>query len=282
MIREQQPAVALLSIGLIAMGVLSVISQDFAYGWQPVPAFHPGREVLAVACGLFMIAVSVSLLFPATAAVAARAIFPFFIAWLGLKVPEVMHRPLIEGPWIGFGEIGMLLAGGWVLFARLGGLEENAFFPAMTGDRGVRVAQVLFGVATIPVGLGHIVYLPISSTLVPTWLPFRTELAFLTGAAQIACGGAVVIRFYPRIAAFVETALLFVFAFFVWGPDTWFASTPKMAGSPAGPRFPLTAFLITWVIGAAAWLIAESNSGAGLGNIAGRRVREPKADAARQ
>jgi hypothetical protein len=33
-----------------------------------------------------------------------------------------------------------------------------------------------------------------------------------------------------------------------------------MAGAPAGFRFPLTAFLITWVIGAAAWLIAN-NSG---------------------
>jgi hypothetical protein len=32
-----------------------------------------------------------------------------------------------------------------------------------------------------------------------------------------------------------------------------------MAGSPAGPRFPLTAFLITWVIGASALLIAKNS-----------------------
>ena len=47
MIREQQPAVSLFSIGMIGLGALSVISRDFAFSWQPVPAFHPGRDVLA-------------------------------------------------------------------------------------------------------------------------------------------------------------------------------------------------------------------------------------------
>src|SRR5207244_6367843 len=37
-----------------------------------------------------------------------------------------------------------------------------------------------------------------------------------------------------------------------------FAGTPKLAGTPAGARFPLTAFLITWVIGASALLIASN------------------------
>jgi len=68
-----------------------------------------------------------------------------------------------------------------------------------------------------------------------------------------------VILFSPwrRIAALIETGMLALFAFLVWGPQTWFAAAPKMAGAPAGVRFPLTAFLITWVIGAAAWLVAD-------------------------
>jgi hypothetical protein len=44
---------------------------------------------------------------------------PFLVAWLALKIPAVIKASQIEGVWIGFGEIGMLLAGGWVLFARL-------------------------------------------------------------------------------------------------------------------------------------------------------------------
>jgi uncharacterized membrane protein len=90
MIRQQRPALSLLAIGLIGMGTLSVISRDFAFGWQPVPQFHPGREALAVVCGLFMIAVSVALLLRSTVAIGSRALFLFLIAWLCLKVPAVI------------------------------------------------------------------------------------------------------------------------------------------------------------------------------------------------
>jgi hypothetical protein len=176
MIREQQPAVSLFSIGMIGLGALSVISRDFAFSWQPVPAFHPGRDVLAVACGLFMIAVSIGLLFRATAVIAARALLPFLLAWWGLKIPAVMVAPGIEGVWIGFGEIGMLVAGGWVLFARLSGLE--GFFRHITGAKGIRIAQIIFGLAVLPVGLSHIFIL--RSPSVSFHRGCRSELALLT------------------------------------------------------------------------------------------------------
>jgi uncharacterized membrane protein len=261
MTREQILAVSLFSIGMIALGVLSVVSRDFAYGWQPVPAFHPGREVFAIICGLFMIAASAALLFRSTVAVAARAIFLFLLAWLCLKVPAVIAAPRIEGVWIGFGEIGMLLAGGWVLFACSSGLENFSFFSQLTGQRGIRMAQIIFGLAVIPVGLGHIFYVQITTGLVPSWMPFRTGLAYLTGVGQIACGLGILFSILPRAAAVIEAAMLALFAFLVWGPNTWFASVPKMAGTPPGPRFPLTAFLITWMIGASALLIANSIPG---------------------
>jgi len=260
MIRQQQPALSLLAIGLIGIGTLSVISRDFAYGWQPVPQFHPGREALAVMCGLFMITVSVALLFRSMVAIASRALFLFLIAWLCLKMPAVIVAPQIEGVWIGFGEIGMLLAGGWVLFASLSECDTHTFFRRMTGQRGVRMAQLLFGLAVIPVGLGHIFYVQITTSLVPSWMPFRMGLAYLTGVGQIACGLAIIFSVYPHIAALLETAMLALIAFFVWGPNTWISATPKMAGTPPGCRFPLTAFLITWVIGASSWLIASNSA----------------------
>jgi uncharacterized membrane protein YphA (DoxX/SURF4 family) len=258
--REQQPAIVLFSIGMIALGVLSVLYRDFAYGWQPVPAFHQGRDVLAVACGLFMVAASVGLLFRATAGIAARAFVPFLVAWFCLKVPAVIAMPGTEGVWIGFGEIGMLLAGGWVLFARLSGLEDAALFRHITGTKGIRIAQILFGLAVIPVGLGHIFYPKTTAFLIPAWMPFRMGLAYLTGYGQIACGLAVLFSILPRVAALIETGMLALFAFLVWGPDTWIAGIPKLPGTPSGARFPLTAFLITWVIGAAALLIANSGA----------------------
>jgi uncharacterized membrane protein len=280
MIREQQPAVLLFSIAMIAMGTLSVVYRAFAFDWQPVPAF-PGRDVLAVVCGLFMIAVSVALLFRATAAIAVRAIFPFLVVWLCLKIPAVIVAPRIEGVWIGFGEIGMLLAGGWVLFAVLSGLDEAPFFNCITGLRGIRMAQILFALAVIPVGLGHIFYVEITTSLIPLWMPFRIGLAYFTGLAQIVCGLAILFSPYTRIAALIETVMLALFAFLVWGPDTWFAATPKLAGTSPGLRFPLTAFLITWAIGASALLIANNCLPNKIGSFSLRRIPDTRIDATR-
>jgi uncharacterized membrane protein len=261
MLRKQQPAITLFSMGLIGLGLLLVIYRDFAFSWQPVPDFHPGRDILAVACGLFMIALGAGLLLRSISQVAVRILFPFLIAWLCLKLPSVMVAPGIEGVWIGFGELAMLLAGGWVLFARLSGLEGSRFFRHITGARGVRFAQILFGLAVIPVGLGHLFYPAVTASLVPSWLPYRSGLGFVTGVGQIACGVALAFHVWPRVAALIETGMLALFAFLVWGPESWIASVPKLAGTPAGARFPLTAFLITWIIGASALLIAN-NSGA--------------------
>jgi uncharacterized membrane protein len=280
MIREQQPAVSLFAVGMIGLGILSVIYKDFAYTWQPVPAFHPGRDVLAVAAGLFMIGVSVALLFRSTAAIAARALFPFLVIWLCLKIPALIAAPRVEGVWLGFGEIGMLLAGGWVLFARLSGLEESAFFRHITGERGIEIARIVFGLAILPVGLAHIVYAEITASLIPAWMPFRLGLAYLTGIGQIACALGILFSVLPRAAAMIEAGMLALFAFLVWGPDSWIASTPKLAGSPPGPRFPLTAFLITWVIGAAALLVA-TNIGSKRSRVREfSREQDPQASAA--
>jgi uncharacterized membrane protein len=257
---KQQMAASLFSIGMIAMGTLSVISRDFAFGWQPVPAFQPGREALAALCGALMIAFSVALLFHNTAAIATRVMLPFLLAWLGLKVPALFVAPQKEAVWLGFGEIGMLLAGGLVLFALLSGLEGSTFFGRFTGRRGIRIAQVVFGLSVIPVGLSHLFYSHITASLIPSWMPFRMGLAYLTGVGQMACGVALLFSLLPRLAAFIEAFMLALFAFFVWGPGTWIATTPKMAGAPPGFRFPLTAFLITWVIGASALLIAINSA----------------------
>jgi uncharacterized membrane protein len=258
MTREQQPAVSLFAVGLIGLGTLSVIYRDFAYNWQPVPQFHPGRSIVAVACGLFMIAVSVGLLFRSTKTLAARALFPFLLVWQCLKIPALIVAPRLEAVWLGFGEVALLLAGGWVLFAQFSGLETVPFFKYISGLNGIRIARILFGISLLPIGLSHIVYVAITASLVPAWMPFRVGLAYLTGAGQIACGLGVLCLVLPRAAALIEAGMLALCAFLVWGPGTWIAAAPKMAGTPPGPRFALTAFLITWVGGASAWLVANA------------------------
>lgn len=252
----QRLASALFSSALAGLGLLTVLSRDFAYDWQPVSSALPYRAATAVLCGLFMMALAAALLIRRTEDLAAQLLLPFLLVWFALKVPAVIAVPNIEGVWLGLGEIGMLLAGGWVLFARLACLDRTTLLGRLTGGPGLRIARTLFGLAVIPVGLGHLVYSDITASLVPAWLPFRLGLAYLTGFGQIACGVGLVFSILPRVAAWAETTMLTLFAFLVWGPDSWCSVVPKLPGSPPGPRFPLTAFLITCLIAASSLLIA--------------------------
>jgi hypothetical protein len=66
-------------------------------------------------------------------------------------------------------------------------LKAESPFAFAEGQNGLLIARVLFGVALIPIGLSHLVYIKQSAALVPTWLSFRTEWAYLTGIGQIVC-----------------------------------------------------------------------------------------------
>jgi uncharacterized membrane protein len=164
----------------------------------------------------------------------------------------------MEAVWLGFGELAVLLAGGWVLFARLAELREGSPFTFATGENGIRMARILFAVSLIPIGLSHIVYLKETVALVPAWLSFRIGWAYLTGVGQIVCGIGVLFSIYPRVAATAEAGMLSLFTLLVWGPAILAAPTT---------RLPWTAFFISWSIASAAWMVAN--------NIAGKKFAKP-------
>jgi uncharacterized membrane protein len=249
MARSQQPALTLFAVGMIGLGILALVYGDFALVWQPVAAWVPGRTGLAYGSGLLMLMGGFGLLFRATAALSARILFPYLILWLLLKVPALVVAPNMEAVWLGFGELAVLLAGGWVLFARLATVKEGSTLTFATGESGIRLARILFAVSLIPIGLSHLVYVKQTADLVPAWLPFRTGWAYLTGLGQMACGIGVLFSIYPCAAAAVEVGMLSLFTLLVWGP--------AILAAPS-TRLPWTAFFISWAITAAAWLVANS------------------------
>jgi len=201
MTRSQQPAVTLFAIGMIGLGILALIYGDFAMVWQPVEPWVPGRTALAYASGLIMLLGGVGLLLESTAAWAARILFPYLIIWLMLKVPALLVAPKMEAVWLGFGELAVLMAGGWVLFATLGRPRDGSPLAFAAGENGIRLARILFAVSLIPIGLSHLVYVKETAELVPAWLPYRVGWAYLTGAGQMACGLGVLFFVFPRFAA---------------------------------------------------------------------------------
>jgi uncharacterized membrane protein len=249
MIRSQQPALTLFAVGMIGLGILALVYGDFAMVWQPVASWIPGRSALAYGSGLVMLLGGTGLLMRATAAWSARLLFPYLIGWLLLKVPALLVAPQTEAVWLGVGELAVLLAGGWVLFARLAGLQEGSPLSFATGQNGLRIARILFAVALIPIGLSHIVYVKPTADLVPPWLPYRMGWAYVTGAGQIACGLGVMFSVLPRVAARTEAGMISLFTLLVWGPAILAAPTT---------RLPWTAFFISWAIASAAWAVAQN------------------------
>src|SRR6266852_5843581 len=249
MTRSQQPALTPFAVGMIGLGILALVYGDFALVWQPVAPWIPGRTVLAYGSGLIMLLGGVGLLLRSTVTWSVRLLFPYLIIWLLLKVPALLVAPQMEAVWLGFGELAVLLTGGWVLFAKLAGLREGSPLTFATGEKGIHLARMLFAVSLLPIGLSHLVYVKQTAEFVPAWLPYRVGWAYLTGAGQMACGFGVLFSILPRVAARAEAGMVSLFTLLVWGPAI--VTAPKT-------RLPWTAFFISWAIASAAWVVSQN------------------------
>lgn len=241
-------AYVLFAVAIAALGILGLVYGDFALVWQPVPPGVPGRSVLAYLSALTMVAVGVGLFFRQTLRLATSGLLVYALLWLVLlRIPAVLTAPLVEGSWLGSGETSVLIAGAWVLFAL-----THARDTALAGERGVRGAAVLYGLALLPCGLAHMVYSKETGDLVPPWLPGHTMWAYLTGVAYLAAAAAVLLRVLARPAASLSALMMGLFTLLIWVPGVF--------RSP-GDRFEWTAMLISLSLTASAWVVAESYRG---------------------
>ena len=249
MSRNSQAPVKFFAIGLIGLGIVALVFGDFAEVGQPVAKWVPGRTALVYASGIVMLLGGIGLLLRRTTALSIRILFPFLIVGFLLKVPALVTAPLVEVNWESAGELAVLLSGGWILFATRSGLGEGSPLAFATGERGLRIARILFGAALLPIGLSHFVYLKYTAELVPAWLPFRPAWVCVTGAGHIAAGLGVLFSVVPRLAATMEAGMLGVFTLLVW--------VPRIVAGPATLNT-WTEFFASWAISAGAWLVAES------------------------
>jgi len=245
---------AVFAATMMAVGLLGLINGDFAPVWQPVPKSLPAREVLAYVCAFVSLACGVGLFLPRIAAVAARVLVVYSLLWLLLfKARFVITDPTAAVSYETCAETAVILAGAWVLYAWFGNDWDKQRLAFATGDKGLRIARVIYGLSMVAFGVAHFAYAKLTASLVPAWLPAPMAWAYFTGATYIVAGVAILIGRYARLAAVLSAWQIGLFTLLVWVPVV---VTGNIDAGKWGE------FVVSCVLTAAAWVVADSYRGA--------------------
>lgn len=241
---------AVFALTMIGVGIAGLMQGDFVQMWQPVPKLWPAREVLIYLCAAIALSGGAGLLWRRSAASAARALFFYLLVWTLLtKARFIVLAPLTEGSYQSCGENAVIVAAAWVLYVRFASDWDRRHLRLFSGAAALRAAQVLFGLALIAFGLSHFVYLNMTAPLVPGWLPWHEGWAYFTGCTYLAAGLAVLVGARARLAATLAAWQMGLFTVLVWTP-LLLAGT--LSASQGGE------FLVSWILTAAAWVLADS------------------------
>ena len=239
---------AVFAATMIALGVMGMTKGGFVGFWTGVPQNLPARTALAYLCALVSLGSGLGLLWKRSAAVASRVLLALLVLWMLLfRVPLVARAPTSSGMWWACGEIAVMIAAALVLVVGFGGARLRF----VAGDKGLRVARVLYGFGLITFGVAHFTFLERTVGMVPRWLPWHLGWAWFTGGALIAAGLGIITRVFGRLAAQLSAWELTLFTLLVWIPIV-------AAGSDASQW---NEFVDSWVLTAAAWVVADSYRG---------------------
>lgn len=244
-----EPGRLLCAAALIALGITGIVNGEFALAWQNVPAHLPGRTLLAYVCAAAEILAGLGLLWQGTVRWACRFLLPYMLIWLiWLEVPAVVRAPGDSGSWGSVGEIAIIAAGVFCLFARHAASGPGGWLPSAPRARLIGRWLLVFALPMI----GMEVLVPATSIDLPpwlAWLPHSAAWVDLSGIGSVAAGLGILFGVWPRLAAHAEAGMLAVVTIWFWGPWLHTGHTAT------------TAFIISTLIVDGVWLVGDTYSG---------------------
>jgi uncharacterized membrane protein YphA (DoxX/SURF4 family) len=231
----------------IFLGILGLVSGDFATSWQNVGPNIPLRVPLAYLTAVIELIGGIALLLPRTARAGALTLTIVYFVFTLIWVPRALMNLGNFDPIGNVFEEFSLVAAGLVLCA--------TFSPADSSLARHRPFFVLlFGICPISFGIAHIVDMPGLLGWIPGWLPptrmfwaYATTLGFFGAAVAILTG------ILAPLAARLLTAEIVVFELLIWVPNL-----------SAGPNnhFNWAGNAICIAIAGSAWAVSDSISAA--------------------
>jgi|SRR6185312_14442405 len=254
MMRISSAGQVVFALTLLFLGILGLVHAPFGTFAQPIPKSWPAREALDYLCSFICMASGLGLLWQRSAAPAARLLLGYFLlCMLLLDMPLIVLHPLLEGVYQNWGQTGVMVAAAWVLYACAASDWDRRHLGFATGERGLRIARVFYGLSLLGFGFSHFSFLDNTTELVPAWLlPGPLFWACFTGMAYLAAAAAVLTGIWARLAAVLSALQMGLFLPLVWLPVL-------MAGN-------VTAFRWREIVGtvaltAGAWVVADSYRG---------------------
>lgn len=250
------------ALGTVGLGALTLVYDDLALGWEPVPAWVPWQPGLAYFAGALLLGAGVGLFIKRLVVGCALALTGYQLVWLLSRGSRLLSDIRVVVQWEGFCEALALVLGSWAVVAWTAQSGDQHRLKAVLGGRSRNLTRVLFGLACVGFGLSHFAYAEFTAKMIPPWFPLRMSLAYLTGACHIAAGLGLVSGVRARLAATLEALMLSLFVLLVHIPSVFTA--PEWAPDP---RTQWTELLLAWRIAASAaviatWLSNETNGAA--------------------
>jgi uncharacterized membrane protein YphA (DoxX/SURF4 family) len=229
--------------GAVFLGLVGLVSGDFATTWQRVGPNVPFREPLAYLTGFIELAAGLALVWRRTARAGALTLTVVYSVFSLLWVPKILEGLSGFDPTGNFFEEFSLVAAGAVLCAR--------FSPAGSPiSRSESLFARLSGLSAISFGIVHIYDMPGLLTWIPKWIPpsqmfwaYATTIGFFLAAAAILSG------IKAPLASRLLTAEVAGFEILVW--------IPKLIASPH-EHFNWTGNAICFAIAGAIWAVSDS------------------------